>query len=714
VTLPRRAFLHQCLAIWVAATASPPRGAHAAIEPDISPRPTGTPLGIWLCIDPSGTVTLLCNHAEMGQGVTTALPMLVAEELDVPLWAMRVRIAPPDERYLNPHFGRQLTGESASVRGMWEPLRAAGAQARARLVAAAARRWDVPEETLTTRDGFVHAPAGRRLGYGSLVADAARLPEPAQVTLKPRDQWRIIGRPTPRLDATIKVDGSAIFGMDVRLPDMLHASIRMGPVLDSRVEAFDATAARTAPGVVTVVSTDDGVAVIADRWWRAEQACKRLDITWREGASASVGSAELRARFRAALADGEPILNDAPEGDVERALAEAARVHAVEYWSHSLAHATMEPMNFTAHWHDGQMRLIGPTQYPDSAQYAVARALKLRPEQISVETTYIGCGFGRRVETDVEVQAAKIALAVPGRPVQLLWSREQDMTHGFYRPVAVNAIRVGLDGDGWPTAYDWLLSSQSIKTRIWRNDPKRRDGTMFEYCRPPYAIANRRFRAVHTDAGLRVGFMRSVSHAFNVFANECLLDELAQLAGKDPLDYRLALLDPTSVYARVLRAVAEKAGWQDPAPEGRARGLAMMYGYDSVLAMVSEVSVHDGRVRVHRVTCAADIGTVVNPLNVPAQIESSVIFGLGACLTQEITFERGRVQQRNFDDYRVPRMTDIPAIDIELLDSERDPGGIGEPATALIQAATANAVSAALKRRIRELPMTPERLARVG
>ncbi len=710
----RRQFFHQCLSIWIAAGASTQRRARAAVEPDLSPPPTGTPLGIWLVIDPQGTVTLLSNSVEMGQGVTTVFPMLVAEELDVPLSAMRVRIAPPDERYLNPHFGRQLTGESASVRGMWEPLRIAGAQARARLVAAAAGRWATAAEALTTSDGFVVHPDGRRLAYGSLVVAAAELPEPSQVTLKPRGQWRLIGQPTPRLDARIKVDGSAVFGMDVRLPGMLHASIRMGPVLDSRVATIDATAARAAPGVVAVVFTGDGVAVVADTWWRAEQACKRLDIVWDEGPSAGIGTEDVRAKYRDALTTGQPILNDTPDGDVERALAEAASVHAVEYWSHHLHHATMEPMNFTAHWQDGRLRLIGPTQYPDSAQYAIVRELKLKAEQVGVETTFMGCGFGRRIENDVVLQAARIAMAVPGRPVQLLWSREQDMTHGFHRPIALNSIRVGLDRDGWPVAYDWIISSQSIKSRIWRNDPKKRDGTMFEYCRPPYAIAHRRFRALHTDAGVRVGFMRSVSHAFNVFANECLIDELAQMAGKDPLDYRLALLDPASTYVRVLNAVADKARWRDPPPAGRFRGLALMYGYDSVLAMVSEVSVEGGRVRVHRVTCAADIGTVVNPLNVPAQIESSVIFGLGACLMQEITVSGGRVQQRNFDSYPIPRMTDVPPIDSVLLASDRDPAGIAEPGTPLVQAATANAVSAALGRRIRQMPMTPERLARSG
>jgi isoquinoline 1-oxidoreductase subunit beta len=677
---------------------------------DVSLPPTtdDVALGAWILISRSGAITLLCNHAEMGQGVTTALALLLAEELEVDLKSVRVRIAPPALHYQNPRFHRQLTGESASVRGMYTPLREAGAQTRDRLIRAAAKHWNVASGGLRAQNGVVIASDGREIGYGALAQTAAQLTA-QPVALKARSAWRLIGQPVARIDTAAKVNGTAIFGIDVCLPGMLFAAIHMGPVLGSRVGQVDDRAARAAKGVVDVVSTGDGVAVVASNWWQAHQACTLLKIKWEEGESATRSSASVRKVFTRALIEGSPMLAQDPTGDVTQAFLSAHRVQTMRYWSHSLTHATMEPMNFTAHWDGIQMRLIGPTQYPDSAQTAVAQALTLPLKAVSVQTTYIGCGFGRRVETDVEVQAAKISYALR-RPVKLLWSREEDMTHGFYRPMAVNQIQVATDRKGWPIALDWMISSQSIKTRIWGWDPKRLDGTMVEYCDPPYRIEHTRFRAIHSDAGLRVGFMRSVSHAFNVFANESMIDELAAQAGRDPLDYRLALLEPGSRFEKVLKAVADLSGWRQTIAKGRSRGLALMYGYGSVLAMVSEISVINFKVKVHRVSCALDIGQIVNAAGVAPQIESSVVFGLGAALMQEVTFEHGRVQQKNFDAYPLPRMHDMPKINVVALASQEHPGGIGEPGAALVQAATANAVSSALKRRVRQLPMTPQYL----
>jgi isoquinoline 1-oxidoreductase subunit beta len=670
-----------------------------------------TAIGAWILIARSGAVTLLCNQAEMGQGVTTALAMLLAEELEVSLASVQVRMAPPAPQYRNPRFTRQLTGESASVRGMYTPLREAGAQVRDRLLRAAAVHWGLPLSTLVARSGMVMANDGRKLGYGELAKAAAQLPAQA-VRLKASADWTLIGQKVPRIDTASKVNGSAVYGIDVRLPGLLYAAIRMGPVLGSSVKRFDDHAARTRSGVIDVVSTGDGVAVVAKQWWIAHRACADLKIEWNDGESITQSSASLRDTFARALTTGTPLLAGDPVGNVDEAMLSAHRVQTMEFWSHSLAHATMEPMNFTAHWDGKHMRLIGPTQYPDSAQAAVAAALSIPAQSVSVQTTYLGCGFGRRVETDVEVQAAKISYALK-RPVKLLWSREEDMTHGFYRPVAVNRMRVATDRLGLPVALDWMISSQSIKTRIWGWDPKRLDGTMVEYCDPPYRIANTRFRAVHTDAKLRVGFMRSVSHAFNVFANESMIDELAKQAGRDPLDFRLALVDPGSRFERVLKAVAELSAWRTPAEQGRTRGLALMYGYGSVLAMVCEVTVIALRVRVHRVSCALDVGQVVNNAGIVPQIESSVVFGLGAALMQEITFEQGQVQQRNFDSYPLPNFGDMPKLAVTILPSSAHPGGIGEPGAALVQAATANAVSAALKRRVLRLPMTPPNLKRL-
>ena len=595
---------------------------------------------------------------------------------------------------------------------MYTPLREAGAQVRDRLLRAAAKHWSLPVAGLTADRGMIISPDQREISYGALAQAASQL-SAQSVPFKAPVDWKLIGRKVARIDTAAKVNGTAVFGIDVHLPGLVYAAIRMGPVLGSTVKRVNDRAARASKGVIDVISTGDGVAVVASTWWLAHKACAQLSIEWDEGLSATQSSAGVRKLFASGLQIGVAMQAQEPTGDIAGAFASAHRVQELSYWSHSLAHATLEPMNFTAHWDGKKMRLIGPTQYPDSAQAAVAKALSLPINAIFVESTYIGCGFGRRVETDVEVQAAKISYALK-RPVKLLWSREEDMTHGFYRPMAVNKLRVATDRMGWPVALDWMISSQSIKTRIWDWDPGRLDGTMVEYCDPPYRIPNTRFRAVHTDAHLRVGFMRSVSHAFNVFANESMIDELALQAGRDPLDYRLALVDPGSRFENVLQAVAELSAWRSPLPKGRSRGLALMYGYGSVLAMVSEVTVIAHKVRVHRVSCAVDVGQVVNAAGIAPQIESSVAFGLGAALMQEITFERGRVQQRNFDTYPIPTMRDMPQVDLVILPSRHHPGGIGEPGAALIQAATANAVSRAIKRRVRGLPMTPDHLRRLS
>jgi isoquinoline 1-oxidoreductase subunit beta len=668
-------------------------------------------IGAWILIARSGAITLLCNQAEMGQGVSTALAILLAEELEVALSSVQVRMAPPATQYNNPRLSRQLTGESASVRGMYTPLREAGAQVRDRLLRAAAQHWHLEAGDLIAKDGMVRTSGGRSLSYGALALAASRLPA-RQVPLKAPATWVLIGQKVPRIDTASKVNGSAIYGIDVRLPGLLHAAIRMGPVLGAKVRRFNDRVARARPGVIDIVSTEDGVAAIANNWWIAHLACALLEIEWDNGESASQSSTGQRETFSNALTKGQPLMAGDPLGNVDEAMRSAHRVQTMEFWSHSLAHATMEPMNFTAHWDGRHMRLIGPTQYPQSAQAAVAAALSIPVQDISVQTTYLGCGFGRRVETDVEVQAAKISFALK-RPVKLLWSREEDMTHGFYRPVAVNRMQIATDRQGLPVALDWMISSQSIKSRIWGWDPKRLDGTMVEYCDPPYRIANTRFRAVHSDAKLRVGFMRSVSHAFNVFANEGMIDELAKQAGRDSLDYRLGLVDPGSRYERVLKALATLSAWHTPTALGRTRGMALMYGYGSVLAMVCEVSLTKLQVQVHRVCCALDAGQVVNAAGIVPQIESSVVFGLGAALMQEITFERGQVRERNFDTYPLPTIRDMPKVEVEVLHSAAHPGGIGEPGAALVQAATANAVSAALNRRVQRLPMTSQNLKKL-
>lgn len=663
----------------------------------------------WVRIGEDNTITLLSARSEMGQGVSTALPMLLAEELAVDLAAIRVETAPPAAVYVNALLGVQITGGSTSVREGWEKLRVAGAQVREMLVAAAAARWGVAPADCRAERGHVLGPGARRATYGELAAAAAQLPVPPHPTLKDPKDFRLVGRRTRRLDTPAKVNGTARFGIDVQLPGMVFASLEQCPVIGGKVRRFDASRARALPGVVDVVAIDDGIAVVATSYWRARQARDVLDIEWDEGAGAALNTAAMAAAVRSA-ADHLAPLTIRQTGDAATALAGAARVVRAEYFLPHLAHATLEPMNFTADARGDRCHLIGPTQYQQGAQAAVAAALGLPPESVTVETTFLGGGFGRRLDVDFIVQAAQISRAV-GRPVKLLWTREDDMTHDFYRPMAVHRLAAGLDADGRPVALTFQLTSQSITQRAFGLPPNTLDDFMIEAAVAPYAIPHTKHEVVIHDAGLRVGYWRSVSHALNAFANESFMDELAAAAGQDPYAYRQALLTGQPRFARVLRLAAERAGWGQAAEAGRSRGLALMEGYQTYMAQVAEISVTDGVIKVHRVVVAADLGRMVNPDTVEAQIRSAVVFGLSAALHGEITLEQGRVQQTNFHQYLVQRMDDTPPIEVILVESEEAPGGIGEPATALIGPAVANALFAATGRRVRRLPLTPENLA---
>lgn len=663
----------------------------------------------WVRIGEDNTLTLLTARSEMGQGVFTALPMLLAEELEVDLAAIRVETAPPAAVYVNALLGVQITGGSTSVREGWEKLRVAGAQVREMLVAAAAARWGVAPADCHAERGQVLGPGNRRATYGALAAAAARLPVPPHPTLKDPQDFKLVGQRTRRLDTPAKVNGSARFGIDVHLTGMVYASLEQCPVIGGKVRRFDATRARALPGVVDVVAIGDGIAVVATSSWRARQARDALDIEWDEGAGAALTTATMAAAVRAA-ADHLPPLTIRQTGDAATALAGAARIVRAEYFLPHLAHATLEPMNFTADASSDRCRLIGPTQYQQGAQAAVAAALGLPPENVTVETTFLGGGFGRRLDVDFIVQAAQISHAV-GRPVKLLWTREDDMTHDFYRPMAVHRLAAGLGADGRPVALTFQLTSQSITQRAFGLPANTLDDFMIEAAVAPYAIPHTRHEVVIHDAGLRVGYWRSVSHALNAFANESFIDELAAAAGQDPYAYRQSLLGGQPRFARVLQLAAERAGWGQAPRAGRSRGLALMEGYQTYMAQVAEISVDHGRITVHRVVVAADLGRMVNPDTVEAQIRSAVVFGLSAALHGEITLEQGRVQQTNFHQYLVQRMNDAPPIEVVLVESAEPPGGIGEPATALIGPAVANALFAATGQRVRRLPLTPENLA---
>jgi len=665
----------------------------------------------WVHIADDNTITLISARSEMGQGVYTSMPMLIAEELNVDIHQVNVAFAPPNAAlYGNPLLGGpQLTGGSTSVRDGWEKLRVAGAQVREMLVSAAASAWNVDRAQVRADNGQLFGPDGRKATYGQMAQAASQLPVPEKVSIKSPGQFRIVGKRTRRLDTPAKVNGSARFGIDVKLPGMVYAALQQCPVIGGTVKSFDGSKAKAMPGVVAVVQIPDGVAVVADSWWRANQARKALSIVWDEGPGAKIDHLSMLEGIRAASVSGKP-LELQKIGDADAAVAGAQRVVRREYVSQLLSHSPLEPMNFTAHYDNGKVRLIGPTQWQDAPQSNVAAALGVKPEDVSVETTFLGGGFGRRIDGDFIVQAAQISKAV-NRPVKLVWSREDDMTHDFYRPMALNTLAAAIGADGKPSAMTFRLTSQSVTGRVFGLPPEVQDPLMTEAAIAPYEIPATRHDIVKHDSGLRVGYWRSVSHALNAFANECFIDELAVAAGADPYQYRLSMLANKPRFANVLKLAAEKAGWGTPLPAGRARGIALMEGYDTVIAEVAEISLERGEVKVHRVTVAADLGHMVNPDTVEAQIQSGVIFGMGAALKQEITLKDGRVQQTNFDKFPLPRMYEAPRIDIVLVDSQEKPGGIGEPSTSLIAPAIANAVAALTGKRVRKLPLTAGAIA---
>ena len=662
----------------------------------------------WVHIADDNTITLISARSEMGQGVYTSLPMLIAEELGVDIRKIKVAIAPPNAVYINSLLDAQITGGSTSVREGWEKLRIAGAQVRTMLVNAAASKWQVDASTLRVEDGMVIGANGKKATFGSLAEAASKLPVPKDVVLKDPKDFKIVGKATKRLDTPLKVNGSAVYGIDVKLPGMVYASLEQCPVIGGKVISFDATKSKAMPGVIDVVQIDDGVAVVANSYWRAKKARDVLSVKWDEGTGAKLNNAVMMAGIREAEKSSK-IISIKKTGDCAAAMKTAAKTVKAEYQSQLLAHATLEPQNFTADYKDGKCLVIGPTQFQQGAQGAVAKALGLKPEDVAVQTTFIGGGFGRRLDIDFIVQAAQISKAV-GKPVKLLWSREDDTTHDFYRPMALHRMAGGLDVDGKPVALDFQLTSQSVTQRAFGLPKDTLDPFMAEAAVVGYNIPNMKQDLVIHDSGLRVGYWRSVSHALNAFANESFIDEMAAAADKDPYAFRMAMLEGQPRFANVLKQAAEKAGWGTPLPSGRFRGIALMEGYDTYMAQVAEISVTDNQIKVHRVVVVADPGHMVNPDTVEAQMQSSIAFGLSAALGGQITVDKGRIQQSNFHDYPVVRMSEMPKIDVILVQSTEKPGGVGEPATALIGPAVANALFAATGKRLRKMPLSPDNI----
>ncbi len=657
----------------------------------------------WVRIGRDNSVTILSARSEMGQGVYTALPTLVAEELEVDLARIKVEIAPPGEVYINAMLGGQITGGSTSVPEAFDKLRMAGAQARMMLVAAAAQRWGVDASACRAQNGAVTGPTGQKASYGELAEAAAKLPVPKDVKLKEHKDSRYVGKPVKRFDTPAKTNGTAEFGIDVKLPGMLHASLLQCPVIGGKVASLDSAKAKAMPGVKHVVQITDGVAVVADSWWQAKVARDALVVKWDEGPARSLDSAGIATALKAAAAKPGAVFKKL--GDADAGLKGGAKTVRADYELPFLAHAPMEPMNFTADVRKDSCLIVGPTQFQQMAAGVAAQVTGLKPEQITVRTTFLGGGFGRRIDVDFIVQAIEISKAV-GAPVKLLWTREDDTTHDFYRPTSYHQLQASLDAQGKPVALKYHMTSPSVTSRLFPAVVSNGvDPFMTEAAAVPYDIPNQLADFVIHDTGIRVGYWRSVSHALNAFANESFMDELALAAGKDPYEFRRGLLDKQPRMKHVLELAASNAGWGKPLPAGRFRGIALMEGYGTSMAQVAEVSVRGDAIRVHRVVVAADLGKMVNPNIVRQQLEGSIIYGLSAVLYGEITIRNGRVQQSNFHDYQVVHMPESPAIEMHLVDSNEKPAGIGEPGTALIGPTVANAVFAATGKRLRKLPL---------
>jgi isoquinoline 1-oxidoreductase beta subunit len=683
----------------------PPRGRAAGVEEALPPFAPNA----WLRIGADDTVLVEVDRSEMGQGVTTSLPMLLAEELEADWTTVRIEFAPADKAYFNPLFGAQGTGGSTSIRAAYTPLRQAGAAAREMLIAAAAQTWGVDRAQCRAAQGSViHAASGRRLRYGALVAAAAALPvpAPADISLKDPKDWKILGKRTHRLDTPLKIDGRAQFGMDVQVPGLLVAVVARCPVFGGTVKSFDATRAKAVPGVRHVVQIASGIAVVADGYWPARKGREALVVQWDEGANAAVSSAGISELLAQRAGQAGAVARH--DGDPVAALAGAATTMEADYETPFLAHVTMEPMNCTAHVRPdgGGVDIWAPTQFQTGAQGMGAQIGGVTPDKVRVHTTYLGGGFGRRFELDFILEALQASKAA-GAPVKVIWSREDDIQHSQYRPVSLHRFRVGLDAGGALVAWTHRLVAPSIMARVFPNAV--RDGLDAEATEGgremPYAIPNVHVDYVLTDTGVPVGFWRSVNNSFNAFAVESFVDELAAAAKKDPVEYRRALLAKQPRHLGVLELAAAKGGWGTPAPTGRARGVAVWKSFDSYIAQVVEVSIDQGVVTVHRVVCAVDCGQVVNPDTVEAQMQSAIVFGLSAALRGAITIYRGSVQQSNFNDYEPLRMREMPVVEVHIVPSSAAPGGVGEPGTPPIAPAVCNAIFALTGKRIRKLPI---------
>jgi isoquinoline 1-oxidoreductase beta subunit len=661
-----------------------------------------------------GVVTFIINHTELGQGTSTALAMLIAEELECDWKRIRLEFASVAPVYNNPAFGAQGTGGSTGTWTEFDRLRTMGASAREMLIAAAAKSWKVPPADCRAEKGRVIYKGGRSIDYGKLVDRAAKMPVPKEVKVKDPKEWQLIGKPIHRLDSPAKVEGKAEFGLDVQLPDLLTVLIAHPPVFGGKVKSFKADRARGVPGVKKVVQIPAGIAVAATSFWAAHKGREALEIVWDEGEWATLDSSQLLKDYAAKAA--LPGVVARREGDPENGYQGAARKHSAEYSVPYLAHACMEPLNCTVDIRRDGCEIWTGTQSQTADRDAAARVLGLKPEQVNLHTTFAGGGFGRRASShsDFVVTAVEAAKEI-GKPVKVVWTREDDMKAGYYRPLWYDRIFAGLDEKGDLSAWRHTIVGQSIVTGTAWEPVLLKNGidavSVEGGADIPYAIPNILVSLHSPRLGVPVLWWRSVGHSHNAFVVESFLDEMAHLAGKDPFEFRRALLAEKPRHRGVLELAAQKAGWGKPLTAGKGRGIAVHESYGSFVANVVEASVDSrGKVRVHRVVSAVDCGMHVNPDTIAAQMESAAAFALSATLYGEITLKNGRVEQSNFTDYPLLLINEMPRVETHIVPSREKPGGIGEPGVPPIAPAVANAVFAATGVRVRSLPIRAESL----
>jgi isoquinoline 1-oxidoreductase beta subunit len=711
--LSRRVFLQAAAAagggLFLTGVVRSEDGLAAASPPQTGAR--DVPLNAWLRITTDDQVTLICSQSEMGQGIMTTLPAVIAEELGADWKRVKVEISPVATVYRNPRLNWMFTGNSESTMAFFDLLLQMGASAREMLIAAASKRWGVPPRECHAEGGqILHRPSARALTFGDLAEAAAKEPPPEKPALKAQKDWTLLGRSLPRVELPGKLNGSAIFGLDVRVPGMLYAAVKQSPVFGGQVKTFDRDAALGSPGVVDVVPIPSGVAVVAKTYWEASRALRALPVSFDDGPNASLSSESVMAQYRAALESG-PWLTVRAEGAFKDAdhpiAATGADGYTAEYESQFLAHATMEPMNCTAHVTKDGCQIWGPLQGPELAQIAAAKVTGLPQEKVTITRTLLGGGFGRRLLADFVVQAVLVSKAV-GAPVKLVWSREEDIQHDVYRPATLQTITASVDGSGRPRSIAHRLVSPSILQFVFppavteTNDPSCLEGLMESH----YEIPDAKVDFHLLKIGVPTSVLRTTGFGPNVFAVESFLDELAHRAGQDPYTFRRRMLKDERSLA-VLDLAAEKAGWTKPLPPGAGRGIAYAEAFRTHIAHVVELSVKEDRVSIHRVVCVADCGTALDPEITRSSLEGGTVWGLGAAFESSISFRDGRTVQRNFDGFRIARMDQTPPIEVHIVDSGARPlGGTGEVGPVTLIPAVTNAVFAATGRRFRSLPLS--------